>query len=206
MTTTAMTVPTIGIQLVRIAGAALGKQMSASEYSDVLTANKTAADLAVWANAAVATAYKGQTTADISKAVLANVGLSTVPGLDAWLTGQLNGGGGFANAGATLMSLLNDYANMSATHPIYGESVVTFNGKVANSQAASQTAGTAAGTYAAVPALTPAQQAEKAAADKVAAEVKAAAEKKTTITCVKGKLIKKVTAKKPKCPSGYKKK
>ena len=46
----------------------------------------------------------------------------------------------------------------------------------------------------------------KAAADKVAAEVKAAAEKKTTITCVKGKLIKKVTAKKPKCPSGYKKK
>lgn len=30
--------------------------------------------------------------------------------------------------------------------------------------------------------------------------------KKTTITCVKGKTIKKVTAVKPKCPSGYKKK
>ena len=30
--------------------------------------------------------------------------------------------------------------------------------------------------------------------------------KKTTITCVKGKLIKKVTAVKPVCPSGYKKK
>ena len=30
--------------------------------------------------------------------------------------------------------------------------------------------------------------------------------KKTTITCVKGKLTKKVTAVKPKCPSGYKKK
>lgn len=28
--------------------------------------------------------------------------------------------------------------------------------------------------------------------------------KKTTITCVKGKLVKKVTAVKPKCPSGYK--
>ena len=38
-------------------------------------------------------------------------------------------------------------------------------------------------------------------------EVKAAAErKKTTITCVKGKLTKKVTAAKPKCPVGYKKK
>ena len=30
------------------------------------------------------------------------------------------------------------------------------------------------------------------------------ASKKTTITCVKGKLTKKVTAVKPKCPSGYK--
>jgi hypothetical protein len=35
------------------------------------------------------------------------------------------------------------------------------------------------------------------------AEAKAAA-KKTSITCVKGKLTKKVTAVKPKCPTGYK--
>ena len=39
---------------------------------------------------------------------------------------------------------------------------------------------------------------------KLEAEAKAAALKKTTITCVKGKLTKKVTAIKPKCPSGYK--
>lgn len=49
----------------------------------------------------------------------------------------------------------------------------------------------------------------KAAADKIAADQlaasKAASMKKTTITCVKGKLTKKVTAVKPKCPSGYKK-
>ena len=45
------------------------------------------------------------------------------------------------------------------------------------------------------------QEAEaKAAADKVAAK------KKITITCVKGKLTKKVTAVKPVCPAGYKKK
>ena len=44
-----------------------------------------------------------------------------------------------------------------------------------------------------------------AAADKAAAD-KAAADKKSTITCVKGKLIKKVTAVKPVCPQGYKKK
>jgi hypothetical protein len=48
----------------------------------------------------------------------------------------------------------------------------------------------------------------KAAAAKIlaAAKAKAAAAKKTTITCVKGKLIKKVTAVKPVCPKGYKKK
>ena len=47
----------------------------------------------------------------------------------------------------------------------------------------------------------------KAAAElkaKQEADAKAAAIKKTTINCVKGKLTKKVTAVKPKCPSGYK--
>jgi M6 family metalloprotease-like protein len=48
--------------------------------------------------------------------------------------------------------------------------------------------------------------ADKAAADKAAAEARAAAMKKTTITCIKGKVTKKVSAIKPKCPSGYKKK
>ena len=38
------------------------------------------------------------------------------------------------------------------------------------------------------------------------AEAKAALTKKMSITCVKGKLSKKVTAVKPKCPAGYKKK
>lgn len=49
----------------------------------------------------------------------------------------------------------------------------------------------------------------KAAADlkaKQEAEAKAAVLKKTTITCSKGKLVKKVTAFKPVCPKGYKKK
>jgi hypothetical protein len=60
------------------------------------------------------------------------------------------------------------------------------------------------------------QDAEVAAefAAKVAAELKAkldaalkaALTKKTTITCIKGKVIKKVTAVKPVCPAGYRKK
>jgi len=52
------------------------------------------------------------------------------------------------------------------------------------------------------------QEAEAKAAEelrmKQEAEAKATASKKQSITCVKGKLTKKVTAVKPKCPTGYK--
>jgi hypothetical protein len=48
--------------------------------------------------------------------------------------------------------------------------------------------------------------AELRAKQEVEAAAKAAAAKKKTITCVKGKTVKKITALKPKCPSGYKKK
>lgn len=44
----------------------------------------------------------------------------------------------------------------------------------------------------------------KKEAERILAAAKDAANKKTTIICVKGKLTKKVTAVKPKCPSGYK--
>ena len=52
-----------------------------------------------------------------------------------------------------------------------------------------------------------ARAAELKAKQEAEARAKAAAEKKkTTITCTKGKLTKKVTAVNPKCPAGYKKK
>ena len=64
------------------------------------------------------------------------------------------------------------------------------------------------------------KQAEKFVADQIAIETAAAkskakaeaktsteaTSKKTTITCVKGKTVKKITAVKPVCPKGYKKK
>ncbi len=54
---------------------------------------------------------------------------------------------------------------------------------------------------------TPTPTPSQLAAEKAAAGAKAvAAKKKTFITCIKGKLTKKVTAVKPKCPAGYKKK
>ena len=54
--------------------------------------------------------------------------------------------------------------------------------------------------------LTPEKKAAAELKAKQEAEAKARATKKITITCIKGKLIKKVTAVKPQCPTGYKKK
>jgi len=113
-----------------------------------LTANKSVAELNSWANSATAAEFKGKTTTDIAKAVLANLGL-TQPGLEAWLAGQLTAGGGVAKAGETMLSLLNDYSNMTAD-ATFGSFATTFNAKSAASQALSLTAGTATGTYAAV--------------------------------------------------------
>ena len=143
-----MAIATNGLQIVRIAGAVFNQQLSAADYSEILTANKTATELNAWANSAVAAQFKGKTTTDIAKEVLANLGL-TQPGLDAWLAGQLTAGGGVAKAGETMLGLLNDYSNMTAD-ATFGASATTFNTKAAGSQALSQTAGTATGTYAAV--------------------------------------------------------
>jgi len=151
-----MAIPTNGIQLVRLAGAVFNQQLSASDYSEILAANKTAAELDAWANAAVAAEFKNKTTTDVAKTLLTNVGLSSVAGLENWVVGQLNAGGGLAKAGQTLLTMLNDYSNMSTSDPTYGASVSTFNTKVAASQTLSQTAGTATGTYAAVSTAIPA--------------------------------------------------
>jgi Ca2+-binding RTX toxin-like protein len=149
-----MAISTNGLQLVRIAGAVFNQRLSSSDYSEILTANKTAAELNAWANEAVALEFRNKTTTDIAKAVLANVGLSDVAGLENWVAGQLNAGGGVAKAGATMLAMLNDFSNMTAD-ATYGAAATTFNQKAANSQAQSQTAGTATGTYAAVSAVAP---------------------------------------------------
>ena len=144
------------MQLTRLAGAAFNEQLSASDYSEILASNKTATELDVWANAAVAFEFRSKTTTDLAKAVLANVDQSSATGQDAWVAGQLTAGGGVAKAGASLLAMLNDYSKMSTTEAIFGASVVCFNQRTANSQALSQTAGTATGTYAAVSTSTPA--------------------------------------------------
>jgi len=147
-----MAISTNGLQLARIAGAVFNQQLSASDYSEILAANKTAAELDAWANAAVAAEFRNKTTTDIAKAVLANVGLTSVAGLEAWVAGQLNAGGGVAKAGASMLAMLNDFSNMTAD-ATYGAAATTFNTKAAASQSLSQTAGTSTGTFAAVSAV-----------------------------------------------------
>ena len=149
-----MAITTNGLQLARIAGAVFNQQLSASDYSEILASNKTAAELDAWANAAVAAEFKGKTTTNIATTLLANLGLSSVVGLDAWVAAQLTAGGGVAKAGATLLSMLNDFSNMTAD-VTFGASATTFNTKATASQLLSQTAGTATGTYAAVSAAAP---------------------------------------------------
>jgi hypothetical protein len=91
--------------------------------------------------------------------------------------------------------------------------VWTIDEKAAEAQAAAELKARQEAEAKAAAELKARQEAEaKAAAELVAqleAEARAKAEaanKKVTITCVKGKTVKKVTAIKPKCPSGYKKK
>jgi Ca2+-binding RTX toxin-like protein len=150
-----MAIATNGVQLVRLAGAVFNQQLSASDYSEVLAANTTTAALEAWANSVVAAEFKNKTTTDVAKTLLTNVGLSSVAGLENWVVGQLNAGGGLAKAGQTLLSMLNDYSNMTSD-ATYGASATTFNTKVTASQTLSQKAGTASGTYAAVSTATPA--------------------------------------------------
>jgi Ca2+-binding RTX toxin-like protein len=149
-----MAITTNGLQLARIAGAVFNQQLSATDYSEILAANKSAAELDAWANAAVAAEFKGKTTTNIATTLLANLGLSSVVGLDAWVAAQLTAGGGVAKAGATLLGMLNDFSNMTAD-VTFGASATTFNSKVANAQTLSQTSGTATGTYAAVSSAAP---------------------------------------------------
>jgi hypothetical protein len=59
---------------------------------------------------------------------------------------------------------------------------------------------------AATPAVTPTPKAEPIPTPSASAAAPVAVTKKSSITCVKGKISKKVTAVSPKCPAGYKKK
>jgi len=144
-----MAIPTNGIQLVRLSGALFNQQLSASDYTDILAANKTVTELNAWANSMVSLEYKNKTVTQIAGDLLKNLDLSSVAGLQNWVAGQLTAGGGVAKAGETILAMLNDFSNMTAD-ATYGAAATTFNAKTANAQTLSQTAGSVGGTFSAV--------------------------------------------------------
>ena len=121
----------------------------------------------------------------------------------------------YSRGGGTLPGLYNSYQVVSTTVPMLDllDGGVAADKAAADKAAADKAAAGSAFDESYYQAIADAEiakieaelkaAADKAAADKAAAD-KAAAQKKTTITCVKGKLTKKVTAVKPKCPTGYK--
>jgi hypothetical protein len=92
--------------------------------------------------------FAGKTDAQIATTVLTNLSLTTIAGLDNWVAAQLTAAGSTAAAkGAKLVSMLNDYAMMTAD-ATYGASATSFNAKTEASLVKSQTTGTKSGSFA----------------------------------------------------------
>jgi Ca2+-binding RTX toxin-like protein len=137
-----MAISTNGTIITRLAGALYGEYLSNASYTEVkeTAAATVAADM-------IKNDFAGKTDAQLAAAILTNLGLTSVTGLDNWVAAQLTAAGSSASAkGAKLVEMLNGYANMTAD-ATYGASATSFNAKVEASLVLSQTAGTKAGAF-----------------------------------------------------------
>jgi hypothetical protein len=137
-----MAISTNGAIITRLAGALYGEYLSNASYTEL----STTAPATVAANF-LSNDFAGKTDAQIATTVLTNLSLNTVAGLDNWVAAQLTAAGSTAAAkGAKLVSMLNDYSQMTAD-ATYGTSATSFNAKVAAALTLSQTAGNAGGAF-----------------------------------------------------------
>ena len=144
-----MAISTNGTVLARLAGALYNTQMSNATYLEVASQDPSAL-----ANTLYARDFAKSTDLSVAQTLLGNLGLSTVAGLDNWVAAQLTAAGAAAK-GAKIVSLLNDFAGLTAD-ATYGSYAVAFNTKVDKALAASQTTGAKADTFvAAIAATTP---------------------------------------------------
>lgn len=137
-----MAISTNGTVLTRVAGALYNVQMSNATYSEVASL-----DPSTLVNTLYSRDFGTKTDLEVATTLIANLGLSAVTGLDNWVAAQLTAAG--ANKGAKVVSMLNDFAQMSTTDATYGAAVAAFNTKVDAALALSQTSGNAGGTFAA---------------------------------------------------------
>ena len=137
-----MAISTNGTIITRLAGSLYGEYLSNASYTEL---NTTAAST-VAANM-LTNDFAGKTDAQIATTVLKNLSLSTIAGLDNWVAAQLTAAGSTSAAkGAKLVSMLNDFAMMTAD-TTYGAAATAYNNKVNTALALSQTAGAEGGVF-----------------------------------------------------------
>jgi len=140
-----MAISTNGAIITRVTSALYGEYLSNASYKEISDAGTAPGTLAT---SFLSNDFAGKTDLQISTTMLKNLGLTSIAGLDNWLSAQLTAAGSTAAAkGAKIVSILNDYSNMTSD-ATYGTYATSFNSKVAAGLVKSQTAGNAGGTYA----------------------------------------------------------
>ena len=138
-----MAISTNGAIITRVTSALYGEYLSNASYTEV---SSTAP--ATLAASFLSNDFAGKTDLQIATTMLTNLGLTSITGLDNWLSAQLTAAGSTTAAkGAKIVSILNDYANLTAD-ATYGTYATSFNAKVAAGLVKSQTTGAAGGAYA----------------------------------------------------------
>jgi len=138
-----MAISTNGAIITRVTSALYGEYLSNASYTEV---SSTAP--ATLAASFLSNDFAGKTDLQIATTMLKNLGLTSITGLDNWLSAQLTAAGSTTAAkGAKVVSILNDYANLTAD-ATYGTYATSFNAKVAAGLVKSQTTGAAGGSYA----------------------------------------------------------
>jgi hypothetical protein len=161
-----MAISTNGTVLARLAGGLYNQTLSNATYEEVVATVKSAADINTLANDLYARDFASKTDLAVATTLVSNLGLSSITGLNNWVSAQLTAAGA-AGKGAKIVSLLNDLSNLTSD-ATYGSYATAFNAKSEAALALSQTAGSKGGDFAAAATL--------AAADAAAAAAKAAAD------------------------------
>jgi len=143
-----MAISTNGAIITRLAGALYGEYLSNATYKEV-----SATDPSVLAASWLKADFGSKTDTQIATTILTNLNLSSVAGLSNWLAAQLTAAGS-AGKGAKVVSLLNDFAGMTAD-TTYGAQATAFNTKVSAALTKSQTADSAGGSFATADAVAP---------------------------------------------------
>jgi len=144
-----MPISTNGVVLTRLAGALYNQQLSNATYNEVLTGFNSPTALNTLANYLISVDFASRTDLQIATTLVTNLSLTAVAGLDNWIAAQLTAAGS-GNKGAKIISLLNDFSNISTADATYGTAVAAFNTKIDAAQALSQTSGNAGSAFLAV--------------------------------------------------------